>query len=182
MSSIDEALSKAAWKSENFSGYKAFTANASIGQGFISVTPMQLMMMLARIVTGKAVQPVLLKHQNYNNFNVVPFQTQNLKLIQRCLENIFNSSKGTGFAARIQEKQFAMAGKTGTAQVISKNVQDGYSLKSSLTSHSLFVGYAPIDTPKYSCVVLAENAGWGSVVAGPIGRDILLFVQKNFSV
>lgn len=169
------------WKTQKVAWTHGDTANAAIGQGFISVTPMQLLMMIARIVTGKIVRPILLKNQNYNSFDLISFQNQNLKLIQASLGNVFNSTKGTGFPARIHEKQFAMAGKTGTAQVISKNVQGNYSLKNPLGSHSLFVGYAPIDAPKYACVVLAENAGWGSVVAGPIGRDVLLFAQKNLS-
>lgn len=154
------------------------TANASIGQGFVLATPLQLLTMVGRVTTGKIIYPSLLKKEDASNYSALPFKEENLKLIQTALTNVFNDPHGTGFGARIKEPEFAMAGKTGTAQVISKNIASEL-LKDPLRSHSLFVGYAPAHSPKYACVVVAENAGWGSVTAGPIGRDVLLFAQKE---
>lgn len=154
------------------------TANTSIGQGFVLATPLQLLTMVTRVATGKTIYPSLLKKEDASNYSVLPFKEENLKLIQTALTNVFNDSHGTGFGARIKEPELAMAGKTGTAQVISKNIASDL-LNNPLRSHSLFVGYAPAYDPKYACVVVAENAGWGSVTAGPIGRDVLLFAQKE---
>ena len=167
------------WKTPKLAWTYGDTVNASIGQGFTSVTPMQLLVMISRIVTGKAIKPLLLKNQNCNSFASLTFKEATFAINSVVsVQYVFNSPKGTGFPARIKDKQFAMAGKTGTAQVISKNISSDF-LKSSLRSHSIFTGYAPVNIPKYACVVLAENAGWGSVTAGPIGREISLFAQKH---
>ena len=45
--------------------------------------------------------------------------------------------------------------------------------------HALFVGYAPVDNPRYACAVIVEHGGGGSAVAAPIARDILLEAQKR---
>ena len=96
--------------------------------------------------------------------------------MKKGLVSAINSPHGTAFGARIRDRKFSMAGKTGTAQVVSR---DTSSEQGSVRSHSIFVGYAPISSPKYAAVVVADNAGWGSATAAPIGRDILLFAQKN---
>jgi penicillin-binding protein 2 len=154
------------------------TANVAIGQGFVLATPIQLLIMIARLAGGKAVIPSLLKDRKEHKFDSLPFSFQNLELVRTALMNVFNSKEGTGFASRIKEEEFMMAGKTGTAQVISQNTPSDI-LKKSLRSHSIFVGYAPVYNSTYACVVVAENAGWGSITAGPIGSDTLLFAQKH---
>jgi penicillin-binding protein 2 len=153
------------------------TANSSIGQGFVLTTPFQLMTMISRVASGKIISPSLLKgHQKNFSAMDLPFKKENLEIVRGSLVNAINSHRGTAFSARIREKQFLMAGKTGTAQVVSR---DTATEKGASRSHSIFVGYAPINDPRYATVVVADNAGWGSATAAPIGRDILLFAQKN---
>ena len=74
-----------------------------------------------------------------------------------------------------------MAGKTGTSQVRSitqaerdADVDDMNAVRAwQERDHALFVGYGPIDTPRYALSVLVEHGGGGSSVAAPIARDIM---------
>ena len=99
---------------------------------------------------------------------------------------VTNEPGGTGYWWRILDKQYAMAGKTGTAQVrvITRQervtgVRTNESLPWALRDHSLFVAYAPVDKPRYACSVIIEH---GAVAAHPnvqVARDALLFAQQR---
>jgi penicillin-binding protein 2 len=69
--------------------------------------------------------------------------------------------QGAGTAGNIRVAEFEMAGKTGTAQNPHGN------------DHAIFVGFAPYNNPKIAIAVVVENAGFGSVAAAPIARDIM---------
>jgi penicillin-binding protein 2 len=154
------------------------TANTAIGQGFVLATPLQLLMMSCRVASGKIIQPSLIKDHSKNHSAIdLPFKKENLEILKKSLEAAINTSIGTSFSARIRQTEFAMAGKTGTAQVISRDTEFG-GFHRRLRSHSMFTGYAPIISPRYAVAVVAENAGWGGATAAPIARDILLFAQK----
>jgi penicillin-binding protein 2 len=68
-----------------------------------------------------------------------------------------------------------MAGKTGTAQVVSLNISDGRSGPWKYRDHGLFVFFAPFDKPKYAGAVVIEHGG-GSGSAYPIARDVMTFM------
>jgi penicillin-binding protein 2 len=71
-----------------------------------------------------------------------------------------------------------LAGKTGTAQVISKDTaENSWMIPKHLRSHSIFTGFAPVHNPKYSCAIIVDHGGWGSVKAAPMARDIMTKVQ-----
>ena len=79
-----------------------------------------------------------------------------------------------------------MGGKTGTSQVkrISKaerasGVRRQEDLPWHLRHHGLFIGYAPVENPRYVCAVIVEHGGSGSGAAAPIAHDIMLEVQKR---
>ena len=79
-------------------------------------------------------------------------------------------------------EKYKIAGKTGTAQVISnQTIQElGITkLTRATTHHSLFVGFGPVHDPQYACSIIASNAGSGARVAAPIGRDILHYTMKK---
>src|SRR5690606_27048510 len=92
------------------------------------------------------------------------------------------------YGARITEDGYSMAGKTGTAQVrrISKEERATRVIKNEdkpwiERDHALFVGFGPIENPRYAIAVVVEHGGSGSKAAGPIARDILLEAMRRNS-
>ena len=177
------------WKQRSFdkSWLLGDTVNASIGQGYVLASPLQLAVMAARLGTGRAVQPRLI--QNING-EVMPLGggTQldvdpvHLAVVQKAMFEVANTKDGTAFSKRITTQELRMAGKTGTAQVrriTAKERTTGVIPNEDLTwgqrDHALFVNYAPHDNPKISVAVVVEHGGSGSSIAAPIARDITLF-------
>ena len=79
-----------------------------------------------------------------------------------------------------------MGGKTGTAQVRRitmaerlTGVRKNEDLPWRHRDHALFVGYAPVNAPRYCCAVIVEHGGGGSAVAAPIARDLLIETQRR---
>ena len=173
------------------------TLITGIGQGYVLATPLQLAVMTARLVSGKKVVPHLTRKITTQNGIEVPAKTefeslgiapQNLQLVQKGMDAVTNVVGGTAYRARIEEHEFRMAGKTGTAQVrrISRQERDTRVLKNEelpweLRDHALFVGFAPYDNPRYAAAVVVEHGGSGSKAAAPIVRDILLEAQRRES-
>jgi penicillin-binding protein 2 len=163
------------------------TLNAAIGQGYMLASPLQLATMAARIANGgKAVVPHLVKKignkewvpPSYVSLGIDP---HHLELVKAGLSAVVNSPLGTAYAARTDNPQTAMAGKTGTSQVrhISETERDeGVTTNENLPwkqrDHALFCGYAPLSEPRYSLAVLVEHGGSGAHVSAPIARDILV--------
>ncbi|WP_395826304.1 penicillin-binding protein 2 [Elstera sp.] len=170
------------------------TINASIGQGMILATPLQLATMTARLASGLAIVPHLTKsiggRAPADRAHAAPaslgLNPQHLALVQRGMAMVTNEQRGTGYKARITEPGMEMAGKSGTAQVriISKaerdtGVKKNEDLPWRFRDHALFVGFAPLTNPRFACAVVVEHGGGGSAVAGPLVRDILLETQKR---
>jgi len=154
------------------------TINAAIGQGYDLVTPIQLLTMMARISSGFKVKPILYSQDSINSKREkLNISEKNLEILRESMSNVFNNREGNGYNSRITEKQFMMAGKSGTAQVVSGDAATT-SIKK-IKSHSVFAGYAPVDDPKYAVSVVSEHAGWGMVTSAPIGIDILYFAQTK---
>ncbi len=107
-------------------------------------------------------------------------------VMQGMNEVVNNPEGGTAFRSRIKEKNMAMGGKTGTSQVrrISLAERDRGVRKNKdrpwrERDHALFVGYAPMDAPRYVVSVIVEHGGGGSKAAAPIAKDVLLETQKR---
>ena len=97
-----------------------------------------------------------------------------------------NAPGGTAYGWRIAQPGLEMAGKTGTAQVrrITKEErQNGITPESELPwkdrEHALFIGFAPIDNPRYTASIVVEHGGARSEPQVEFARDILLFVQQR---
>ncbi|NVK19730.1 MAG: penicillin-binding protein 2 [Methylocystaceae bacterium] len=173
------------------------TLITGIGQGYVLATPLQLAVMTSRLVSGKKVVPHLTRKITTADGVEVPVRpdfeslgisNHHLKIVQEGMNAVTNVVGGTAYRSRIKEAGFAMAGKTGTAQVrrISKAERDTRVLKNSelpweLRDHALFVGFAPYDNPRYAASVVVEHGGSGSRAAAPIVRDILLEAQRRES-
>lgn len=167
------------------------TIVSSIGQGYISATPLQLAVMTSRLVNGgKAVKPWMVgyvgdKKVNQENWPSMNVNQRHLKIIKRGMDRAVDDEKGTAYSSQIEEKKWRMGGKTGTAQVkrITKKQRmsgersgdDNWNYR----HHALFVGYAPFNNPKYVVSTVIEHGGSGSGTAAPLARDLLRFVQAR---
>ena len=162
------------------------TINASIGQGYVLASPLQLAVMTARVASGKAVKPRLVRAIDGQEVPVEPAEslglsTSNLTAVQGGMIAVMNGKAGTARSSRVVADGIRMAGKTGTAQVrnISASERAGGVISNdnlpwNRRDHALFVGFAPADNPRYAVAVVVEHGGGGSAVAAPIARDAIL--------
>lgn len=173
------------------------TLVVGIGQGYVLSTPLQLAVMLSRTVNGgKAIVPRLTVHDidgsvirertdaKIPGLNIDP---DHIKIVKQGLDEVVNSAHGTAHRAALGIENFAMGGKTGTAQVrrISmaereSGVRKGEDIAWRLRDHALFVGFAPVDNPRYVTAVVVEHGGSGSGAAAPIARDIMREAYRLF--
>jgi len=162
------------------------TINASIGQGFVLTSPLQLAVMTARLATNRAVMPRLVRSINGQDETVQPapaigLQPTWLRDIHRGLVETVNTQRGTAYGSRSVDPEMMIAGKTGTSQVRiitaaerAAGVISNDDLPWNRRDHALFVSYAPAETPRYAVAVVVEHGGGGSTAAAPIARDIML--------
>jgi len=162
------------------------TINASIGQGYVLTSPLQLAVMTARLASGRAVSPRLVRMVNDQALPVpeaapLGLTPEHLAAVQRGMHEVVNGDQGTAKSSRIVDPTLVMAGKTGTSQVRNISVAERESgvisnddLPWNRRDHALYVGYAPYDAPRYAISVVVEHGGGGSTAAAPIARDILL--------
>lgn len=167
------------------------TIVASIGQGYIQTTPLQLAVMTARIVNGGfGVKPWMTacignKMTHTQAWPKLNLKTEYLDLVMHGMDSVVNTQRGTAYSSRIDDPAFRMAGKTGTAQVRRITKQERLEgVKNSdlpwrFQHHALFVGYAPADNPRYICSVVVEHGGGGSTAAAPVARDLLKMTQER---
>ncbi len=167
------------------------TINASIGQGDLQATPLQLAVMTARLVNGGyAVKPWLAGyvgrekhfHEHWPKMNI---DEAHLRIICDGMNAVVNGENGTGGGSKISQPGWEMGGKTGTAQVKRITAHEramgikNENLPWRQRHHALFVGYAPVQAPQYICSVVVEHGVGGARSAAPIARDLLIAVQKR---
>lgn len=155
------------------------TINASIGQGYVLASPLQLAVMASRIASGRAVAPRLVRARNgveVGQPEAAPLglDPAHLALAQRGMWAVVNGNRGTAAGSKVVMAEWTMAGKTGTSQVRSAVVNNA-NVPWEQRDHALFVCYAPVEAPKYAVSLIVEHGGGGSAAAAPIARDILLF-------
>ncbi|HEY5649764.1 MAG TPA: penicillin-binding protein 2 [Nitrospiria bacterium] len=166
------------------------TASASIGQGYITVTPLQLAQMTNAVaVGGDQFQPHLIKavrdRESGRLFEFPPTQIgrvnvreETLRLIRKAMVGVVWEEEGTGKAARSTIAK--IGGKTGTAQVVgNKPGRDQESLPERLRDHAWFIAFAPADDPTIAVVVLVENGGHGGEAAAPRARMVIEEYLRN---
>jgi penicillin-binding protein 2 len=162
------------------------TVNASIGQGYVLASPLQLAVMTARLATGRNIQPRLVHtidgvEQPYPGGESLGLNENDLRRIRASMYDVCNHERGTAFGSRIVADEARMAGKTGTSQVRritpeerARGVTRNEDLPWERRDHALWVNFAPYDNPRYAVAVVVEHGGGGSTAAAPIGRDITL--------
>ncbi len=154
-----------------------YLLSLGIGQGEVSVTPLQLAAYTMAISNyGKYFQPHLVRYIRdrktgkiyYTQYSerTIPISTSVFDQIREGMYLVVNGPNGTGRAAQVPG--VVVAGKTGTAQ----NPHG--------KSHAWFVAFAPFDHPKIALAVLVENVGWGGSHAAPIAGDLIqYYLDKN---
>lgn len=163
-----------AWKMQKLkkSWHIGDTMNLAIGQGFLMVSPIQMVRLVAAVASGKLFDLNIEKglKPEYKN---LPFSQDHLDIIRTGMKNVVNEIGGTGYHCRLGGNKI-FAGKSGTAQVVSNpgNIKQE-EMPISIRSHGWFIGYSDIDNPKYAVSVLVEHGGWGSKSSAPLARNII---------
>ncbi len=154
------------------------TLNATIGQGYVSVSPFQLALMSARIASGRKLVPHIIASKT----PAAPLLThlpEHLAVVREGMNRVVNSA-GTGARSRLQLPGVTMGGKTGTAQVRRiEGAQRGQSGAWKYRDHGLFVCFAPVAEPRYAASVVIEHGLGGARAAAPIAKDVLTFIYDR---
>ncbi len=165
-----------AWKMKKWGReWQTFdTVNATIGQGYMLSSPLQLAVMASRLATGKHVMPRLTLDTKPQGFDKIDFPAEQVEYVRQAMSDVVNGP-GTAGRARLPIENTLMAGKTGTAQVVSLSISNGKSGPWKYRDHGLFIFFAPYDNPRYAGAVVIEHGG-GSGAAYPIARDVMTFL------
>ncbi len=162
------------------------TVNASIGQGYLLASPLQLAVMATRLATGRSVSPRLIKSIDGLELETgagtdMGLNKNNLLKMRRAMYEVVNNRRGTAYGSRVIADGMRMAGKTGTSQVRNITAAEraagvirNEDLPWERRDHALFVNFAPYDNPRVAVAVVVEHGGGGSKAAAPIARDVTL--------
>ncbi len=158
------------WKASQGKGrwYDGDTANLSIGQGYILLTPIQAVRMVSVIANGGTlVRPHIIR-DGEGRFKAVPlpFSATNIMVVKRGLEKAISDAEGTAHRAYVSE--IRAAAKTGTTEVGGKR-----------RSHAWLVGFAPVDRPRISFAIFLEHGGSGAGKTSKLAGELIRFVKEN---
>lgn len=169
-------------KAEDQRWYPGETLSVAIGQGAITTTPLQIARALAALVNGgkllkpKLVRAVIASDGRALEKSEIPEVTKEIRLdknalaeVRKSLEGVVSDPRGTGRKAAMPESsKIGVAGKTGTAQVMSQDAGGNVP-----NDHAWFAAYAPADKPQIVVVSLVENGGHGGAVAAPLVAKVM---------
>jgi penicillin-binding protein 2 len=163
------------------------TVNFGIGQGYLNVTPLQMAHYVSVLASrGKVWKPRLVTGFRDSLTGqakpLAPIREPDITLATpeqwvRIYAGMVGAvTHGTAALAVGKNAAYAIAGKTGTAQVFSVGQNEKYNEKTvaeRLRDHSWFIAFAPADKPRIALAVIVENGGWGASAAAPIARKVL---------
>jgi penicillin-binding protein 2 len=173
------------WKRKRFKApwYPGETLSVAIGQGYVTATPLQMAEAVAAVATGVRYRPHIvqrvetadgttIKQFTREEMERLPIRETALAQVQDALRDVVG--RGTGKNARLED--IAVAGKTGTSQVVTigRERVAAKNLPWKSRDHAWFIAYAPADDPQIAVATLVEHAdGGGGAVAAPITREVL---------
>ena len=177
------------WKKTNLEQgwYQGETLITSIGQGYNLTSPLQLASMYSALLNGgRFPSPKLIKNEP-SKYLGEELNSNHQKAILNALKAAVQEPSGTAYKLNLDNPNFVkIGGKTGTSQVVRIKEEDREDdlyktkeIEDRFKDHSVFVGYAPIDEPKYIASVIIENGGSGSAVAAPIAHKVLNFAYQE---
>lgn len=166
-----------AWKLRKYKQEwsRSDTLNATIGQGYLSVSPLQLAVTAARIASGRKLVPHLIPGQ-VGPAPPLSYPEEFLAVAREGMDMVVNGA-GTAVRSRLPLEGITMAGKTGTAQVRRiTSGQRGQSGAWKYRDHGLFVGFAPVVNPLYAFAVVIDHGMGGARAAAPVAKDFMTYM------
>jgi len=178
-----------AWKMKRYKQpwYMGETVISAIGQGYDSVTPLQIARYTSMVATQRLVTPSIVKNADSNSsrrkIELKSFTPSYLREIRNGMFDVCNVKGGTAYRT-MHKLPIKVAGKTGTSQVTAipqstKKRLKEHELAYYHRSHALITTYAPFENPQYVVTVLVEHGGHGGSTAGPIAADIYKWLYKK---
>ncbi|MGQ0545814.1 MAG: penicillin-binding protein 2, partial [Betaproteobacteria bacterium] len=179
------------WKMKRFKRpadqkwYPGETISIGIGQGYNAYTPIQLALATATLANGGTTyRPRLVEHVDRPRggerryvepelTHKAPLRAEHVEFVKRAMAGV--NKEGTG-ARAFAGAQYTSGGKTGTAQVIAMKQNEKYEeskVAERFRDHSLFIAFAPLESPRIALAVVVENGGFGARAAAPIARAVL---------
>jgi penicillin-binding protein 2 len=161
--------------------YPGETISVAIGQGYVTVTPLQMAKVIGMIGNnGIAFQPHVLRGvrgrggewiDEWSPTQAVPLTlpVHQLETIQAALATVVTE----GTARQARSSVVPLAGKTGTAQVVSLRFKSEEDTPKRFRDHAWFVAYAPFEHPRIAVAVLVEHMGHGGSVAAPLAKELI---------
>jgi len=162
------------------------TLSMSIGQSYVLVTPIQMCSLIAAVFNGGVLyRPQVTKWVGRSDTNIIHkfipkvagtlgIKKEYLELVKNALTGVVNEAKGTGWRARL--RHIKVAGKTGTAQVVTlkkrEELEGRKEIPREFRDHAWFVGTAPAKRPRIALAIVLEHGGLGGRDAAPIARKI----------
>jgi penicillin-binding protein 2 len=154
------------------------TVSMAIGQSYVLVTPLQMARLIGAVFNGGTLyQPKVIKWVGKEDREFYAFtptvtgrlkvKPENLELVKRALTGVVQEARGTGGRSRVQG--ISIAGKTGTAQVVSLSAGTA----GDFNDHAWFVALAPTDAPALALAIVVEHGGHGGSAAAPIAKELI---------
>ncbi|MGD2117822.1 MAG: penicillin-binding protein 2 [Chromatiales bacterium] len=167
--------------------YPGETLIMGIGQGYFLTTPLQLAAATATLANGgiyraPRVVSKIIGNSTDDVIEKIGTTEKPLKKTSQAnwdhmltaMNHVVEGARGT--AKRIQNKNYRIAGKTGTAQVFSVKQDEEYdeeNVAKKFRDHALFMAFAPLEDPQIAVAVIVENGGHGGSIAAPIAKRIM---------
>ncbi|MFW6052505.1 MAG: penicillin-binding protein 2 [Desulfosalsimonas sp.] len=184
------------WKQKNVGSPWQPGENLSIaiGQGYNLVPPIQMAVLYSAVANnGTLYKPNIMKSimsvngmevekSASQNIGKLPVSRETLEIIKKGLYDAVNNRKGTAYR-HVRSEQTSISGKTGTAQVIGRRLDDlleDEEISREHFTHAWFVGYAPSNDPEIVVSVLVEHGGGGASEAGPLAKEMMLTYMNPY--
>ncbi len=177
-----------AWKqkAKNEQWLPGETISAAIGQGYVTVTPLQMASLVGTVANnGVSYRPRLVQavmdrtSGNLQELPAVPrgkinAKPETFRVIKDALADVV--TRGT--ATRAKSSMVTIGGKTGTAQVAALRTGPEENIPKKFRDHAWFVAFAPVESPKIAVAVLAEHMGHGGAAAAPLAKEVIETYMK----
>jgi penicillin-binding protein 2 len=162
------------------------TISAAIGQGYVTVTPLQMASLIGTVANdGVNYRPRLVRavmDRTTGNLQELPAvprgrveaKPETFRLIKQALADVVKE----GTATKAKSSIVQIAGKTGTAQTAALRTGPDKDIPKKFRDHAWFVAFAPVEAPKIAVAVLAEHMGHGGSAAAPLAKEVIETYMK----